>query len=201
MLPSSLPLSSGQAAALASVVLALVAGVLAARMLGRPGRAARGNPAAGAAGAAVGAIVCGAALLVWIPNPFAAALLVPAAHLWLFLGAPQTRMRGAWGWAALVAGLLPPAFVLLAEMDALQLGPLGLARVWLVATAGGHVSALSALAAGALAGATATLVRILLARRKLAVSAPPDDERPRTRGPASYAGPGSLGGTESALRR
>ena len=60
---------------------------------------------------------------------------------------------------------------------------------------------LAALAAGALAGATATLVRILLARRKLAVSAPPDDERPRTRGPASYAGPGSLGGTESALRR
>jgi hypothetical protein len=70
-----------------------------------------------------------------------------------------------------------------------------------VATAGGHVSAWSALALGARAGAAVTLVRILQARRRLVVTAPPDEERPRTRGPSSYAGPGSLGGTESALRR
>ena len=59
VLPSDLPLSSAQAAALASVVLALVGGVAAARLLTRGQRKARGNPAAGAAGAAVGAIVCG----------------------------------------------------------------------------------------------------------------------------------------------
>jgi hypothetical protein len=201
VLPSDLPMTAAQAGALASVVLALVAGVLAARMLGRSGRAARGNPAAGAAGAAVGAIVCGVALLVWFPNPYAAALLVPAAHLWLFLGAPQTRMRGAWGWIALAAGLLAPACVLIAEMDALRIGPFALVRMWLVATAGGHVSAWAALAVGALAGAVATLVRILAARRRIAATAPPDEERPTTRGPLTYAGPGSLGGTESALRR
>jgi hypothetical protein len=201
VLPSDLPLSAGQAGALASVVLALIGGVLAARMLGRSNRAARGNPAAGAAGAAVGAIVCGVALLVWIPNPYAAALLVPAAHLWLFLGAPQTRMRGAWGWVAFGAGLLAPAFVLVAEMEALRIGPFGLVRMWLVATAGGHVSAWSSLALGALVGAAATLVRILVARRRIAAAAPPDEQRPRTRGPLTYAGPGSLGGTESALRR
>jgi hypothetical protein len=201
VLPSDLSLSAGQAVALGSVVLALAGGVVATRLLARPGRAARGNPAAGAAGAAVGAVVCGVALLVWLTNPYAAALLLPAAHLWLFLGAPQTRLRGAWGWAALAAGLVLPALVLLAEMDALRIGPLALARLWLVATAGGHVSALSALAVGALAGAVATLVRILLARRRLVVTAPPDEERPQTRGPATYAGPGSLGGTESALRR
>ena len=201
VLPSDLALSAGQAAALASVALALVGGVVATRMLGRPGGGARGNPAAGAAGAAVGAIVCGVALLVWVTNPYAAALLVPAAHLWLFLGAPQTRMRGAWGWLALAAGLLAPAFVLVAEIDALRIGPLGLARTWLVATAGGHVSAWAALALGALVGATVTLVRILLARRRIAAVSPPDEDRLRTRGPATYAGPGSLGGTESALRR
>jgi hypothetical protein len=200
VLPSDLSLSSGQAAALASVVLALVAGIAAARLLARSGSVARGNPAAGAAGAAVGAIVCGVALLVWVVNPYAAALLLPAAHLWLFLGAPQTRLRGAWGWAALLAGLLAPALVLVAEMDALRIGPLGLTRLWLVATAGGHVSAWSALTVGALIGSLAALVRILLARRRIAAVAPPD-ERPRTRGPATYAGPGSLGGTESALRR
>jgi hypothetical protein len=201
VLPSDLPLSSGEVAALASVVLAVVAGVVVARLLARSGHTARGNPAAGAAGAAVGAIVCGVALLVWIPNPYAAALLLPAAHLWLFLGAPQTRLRGAWGWIALIAGLLVPAGVLVAEMDVLRIGPLALTRTWLVATAGGHVSAWSAVAAGALAGAIATLVRILLARRRIAAATPPEDERPRTRGPVTYAGPGSLGGTESALRR
>ena len=85
------------------------------------------------------------------------------------------------------------------ELRALRAGPLELARMWLVATAGGHVSAWSALALGALAGCLATLVRILRARRRIAAAAP--EERPRTRGPATYAGPGSLGGTESALRR
>ena len=133
-------------------------------------------------------------------NPYAAALLVPAAHLWLFLGAPQTRLRGIWGWLALGAGLVLPLGVLVAEMDALRIGPFSLARLWLLATAGGHVSAWSSLAVGAVAGCVAALVRVLLARRHLAAVAPPD-ERPRTRGPASYAGPGSLGGTESALRR
>ncbi len=126
-------------------------------------------------------------------------LLLPAAHLWLFLGVPQTRLRGAIAWAALAAGLLAPLLVLAYEARALRAGPLELARMWLVATAGGHVSPWSALALGVLAGCFATLVRILLARRRIAAAAPP--EQLHTRGPAGYAGPGSLGGTESALRR
>ena len=200
VLPADLPLTAAQAAALASTALAIVAGVLVARLLAHGGRRARGNPAAGAAGAAAGAVVCGVALLVWVVNPYAAALLLPAAHLWLFLGAPQTRLRRAWGWIALLAGLAPLAAVLVAQMDALRIGPFGLARLWLVATAGGHVSAWSALALGALVGCVAALARVLLARRHLAAAVPPA-AGPRTRGPATYAGPGSLGGTESALRR
>jgi len=41
------------------------------------------------------------------------------------------------------------------------------------------------------------VLAILYARGRRA----PEDDEPRTRGPARYAGPGSLGGTESALRR
>ncbi len=197
--PADLRLETQQAAALASVALAVAAGLLLVRPLTRPARGARGSPSAGAAGAAVGAIVCGVTLAVWIANPYAAALLLPAAHLWLFLGMPQTRLRGRSAWVALAAGLLAPLLVLAYELRALRAGPLELARTWLVATAGGHVSIWPALALGALAGCLATLVRILRARRRIAAAAP--DERPRTRGPASYAGPGSLGGTESALRR
>jgi hypothetical protein len=136
---------------------------------------------------------------VWVPNPYAAALLLPAVHAWLFLGAPQTRLRGAWGWVALAAGLLPPLLVGWHELRALRISPLELARTWLVAAAGGHVSVWSALAVGSLAGCLAAVVRVLLARGRIEAAMPV--QRPRTRGPASYAGPGSLGGTESALRR
>ena len=45
----------------------------------------------------------------------------------------------------------------------------------------------------------AGLLVVLRVRHKVESQAEP--ERPRTRGPAGYAGPGSLGGTESALRR
>ena len=197
--PGALRLDTEQAAALASVALPLAGGVLLVRPLTRSRAAARGNPAAGAAAAVTGAIACGVVLAVWIANPYAAAPLLPAAHLWLLLGSPQTRMRGGVAWLALAAGLVAPLLVLLYETVALRAGPLELARLWLVATAGGHVSVWSALAVGALAGCFATLVRVLRARRRIAAAAPA--ERLRTRGPTGYAGPGSLGGTESALKR
>jgi uncharacterized integral membrane protein len=195
--PGLLELTGGQVAALASVALAVVGGVVIARALTRG--AGRGSAAAGGAGAAAGAIVCTVTLAVWVANPYAAALLLPAAHLWLFLGMPQTRMRGAVGWLALAAGLVAPVLVLVYGMLALDTGPLQLARMWLVAAAGGHVTALAALALGALTGAFALLVRVLRDRRHVARVTPVP--KPVTRGPSSYAGPGSLGGTESALRR
>jgi hypothetical protein len=199
VLPVDLVLSSGDAVVLASAALAVAGGALAARMLTRPSRAVRGNPPDGAAGVAVAAIVCGVAVAIWVVNPYAAALLVPAAHLWLFLCASETRLRGALAWLALAAGLLPAVLIGVYEMRALAIGPVELARTWLLATAGGHVSAWAAVAVGALLGALALLVRILAARGRIARSAPV--ERPSTRGPLTYAGPGSLGGTESALRR
>lgn len=197
--PAALELGAGGAAVLASSLLAVVAGVLVARGLTRGTAARRGSPAAGATGAAAGAIVAAVALATWVWNPYAAALLLPAAHLWLFLGAPQTRLRGALGWAALGLGVALPLLVAVHEMRALRLGPLELAELWLVATAGGHVPAPAAVGLGALAGCLAALVAVLRARGRLDAAAP--TLRPTTRGPASYAGPGSLGGTESALRR
>ena len=185
--PADLRLDTGEAAALASVALVVAGALLLLRLLTRSARASRGSPAAGAAGAAVGAIVCAVALAVWLVNPYAAALLLPAAHLWLFLGVPQTRLRGRIAWVALVAGLVAPLLVLVYELRALRAGPLELARMWLVATAGGHVSVWSALALGALAGCVATLVRILRARHRIAAAAPPEPRR--TRGPGGLRGP------------
>ena len=66
----------------------------------------------------------------------------------------------------------------------------------LLAVAGGQISVPAALCWSVGAGTAAAAV--VLALRP----AHEDRERPVTvRGPLSYAGPGSLGGTESAMRR
>jgi hypothetical protein len=199
VLPADLSLTTAQSLALASAALPVAGGVLACRLLTRSDAAARGNPAAGGAGAAAAAVLTAVVLAVWLVNPYAAALLLPAAHLWLFVGSPQTRLRGIWGWLALAAGLLGPLLVMLAELGGLDVGVLELARMWLVAVAGGHVTAWAALVVAALAGCFAALVRVQRARARIAAITPA--EKLTTRGPGGYAGPGSLGGTESALRR
>jgi hypothetical protein len=143
---------------------------------------------------AVGVLICATAAVAWVLNPYAAALLVPAAHLWLF-AADGRRPRIAV--PALLLGLVLPALVVVYYALAFGLGPLGLAWGAALAAAAGAGLGTTLLLAALLA-ALAGLVRVIVARRGEETSAAPAI---RTRGPLSYAGPGSLGGTESALRR
>jgi hypothetical protein len=166
-------------------------------LLARAGE--RGSPAAGGLAAVAGAVLCVVAAVVWAANPYAAALLLPAAHLWLFAAAPQTRLVGWWGVAAIVAGLLPFAIVALYYLRALGLDPLELLWMALLSAASGQLSGWLAVVAGVLLASLAALIVVMRTRRRVAASAEPDPLR--TRGPVTYAGPGSLGGTESALRR
>jgi hypothetical protein len=200
VLPAALPLDSGESAVLASAALGVLLGVVLARALTREPVPERSAPGAGAAGAAAGAATAGLALAVWVANPYAAALLVPAAHLWLFVGMPGSRLGRGWSWVALGGGLVLPALVLVHELAALDIGPAELARLWLIAAAGGHVSAWTAVTVGLTVGCFAVVARAILARPRPGVP-PPPPKRPLTRGPGGYYGPGSLGGTESALRR
>jgi hypothetical protein len=171
---------------------------------GRPGllRAIgpRGNAAAGGAAAAIAVVVCGLAAAVWVANPYAAALLLPAAHVWLFAAAPGSRLRGRLGAAAVAAGLLLPALAVLSYAIALGLGPLGFAWSLFLAVAGGHVSPPAIAAWALMASCTGAMVLVLRARGRLMANVETGDPIV-TRGPVTYAGPGSLGGTESALRR
>jgi hypothetical protein len=114
---------------------------------------------------------------------------------------PGTRLRRRWAWVALAAGLAAPVLLLVHEMTALGIGPVELARLWLIAAAGGHLSPWTAVAGGLFAAAGLAAARAILARPPRNAAAPPPQQRPSTRGPAGYYGPGSLGGTESALRR
>jgi hypothetical protein len=195
--PRAFPLERGGAAAMVSAALA---GALLGWLALALARRALPTGGAGAEGLAVatGLLACALAAVVWVPNPYAAGVLVPAAHLWLFAAG---GWRGAVAAAALVGGLLAPVLVLAHLGLALHLGPLGL--LWgasLAAAAGAGLW--SMLVVAALAAALAGLLRVLVARRAADRASGGDVKSTiQTRGPLSYAGPGSLGGTESALRR
>jgi hypothetical protein len=157
----------------------------------------RTNPMAGSLAAASGAVLCVLAALVWVVNPYAAALLLPAAHVWLFAAAPGSRLRGWAGVVAVAIGLLPFAVVTLYYARALGLDPLELLWMTFLSAASGQLSLAVAVVVAGLLACLAGLITIMRERRR--VHAEPDPLV--TRGPISYAGPGSLGGTESALRR
>jgi hypothetical protein len=143
-------------------------------------------------------VLCAASLAIWLSNPFAAALLIPAMHLWLWVVAPDLRLRRGVALALLVGGLVAPALVIVYYARSLAVDPFGLAWSGALLVAGGHLGVLTVIEWSVVAGCALSLV--LIAARSVRAAAP--QEHPVTiRGPATYAGPGSLGGTKSALRR
>jgi len=193
--PQAMPV---QPAALLAVALVFVLGwawlrptVL--RLVG-----ASAEPTAPGAAVVVVLVALVAAICVWIGNPYAAALLAPALHIWLFALAPEVRMRRPLRLVLVALGFLPLAVVAIALARALDLGLVDAAWELLLLVAGGHMSPLSVLL-WSLVGGCATAALLIAARGRERAD---DDELAITvRGPASYAGPGSLGGTESALKR
>jgi hypothetical protein len=157
-------------------------------------------PERSAPGAAAGLmlVLCVVTLAIWASNPFAAALLVPALHFWLWIVAPDLRLRRPIALAMLLGGLAAPVLVIVYYAVVLGLNPIGLAWNGVLLIAGGHVSALAAVEWSVVVGCALSL--ILIGARSPRKE--PAQERPMTiRGPITYAGPGSLGGTKSALRR
>jgi hypothetical protein len=188
-------------------VMAVLAGAvaltwwLARRMtIGRGPR--RLDLAAPGAGCAVALVLSVLVLAVWFVNPYAALMLVPALHLWLIAAIGGIRDRGPAGPVLLSVGLLPLVAVVLFYMSRLSLNPVeGLWYAFLLVT-GGSVGVAAALFGCLFAGVFGSLVSILVARaRRPPVAKPEEPARPAVFGPGGYAGPGALGGTESALRR
>lgn len=149
------------------------------------------------AGAAILLLVAVVAIGVWIANPFAAALLVPGAHIALFVAAPEVRLR-RWVALALVALAALPGLLVLAyftKQFGLSVGQVPPTALQVVA--GAHFGIVGLLGWSYVLGALCCLIVVAASQRPLDVEPPVVV----TRGPRSYAGPGSLGGTESALRR
>jgi hypothetical protein len=196
--PDALP---AQAPALLAVALVLLLAWIWLRpfVLRLAGAApASGEMSAPAAGVVVLLVAVAATIVVWAGNPYGAAPLVPALHLWLFALAAELELRRFVRVALVALGIVPVAILAIAVARALGLGGLDAAWELLLVVAGGHVSLAGVLVWSVLASCAAAALTIAWHGR-----APEDaDEVEITvRGPRSYAGPGSLGGTESALRK
>jgi len=197
--PTALSLTGSVAAAV--IVLVLVAGlawlVLRPAALHAVGLNQAIRPDRLGAGVAVGAVVPLTALLLWIPNPYAAGAMVPAAHLWLWAAAPDSALRRPLTAVWLALGAVLPLIVVLTLAELFSLSALQTPWFWTLLVAGGHQPWWTWLLWSVFWGAGIATAMVVVRR-----SAPPDTPPPITvRGPASYAGPGSLGGTTSARRR
>jgi hypothetical protein len=126
--PDVLPLDGPALGVLAGVVVAMALAFALARWLAsRPDPELEQPPDLGA-GVALGLTIAAGSLLLWLVNPFAGLLVVPAAHLWMLLALtrplPARRVR-----VALIAvGAAPAVLVAAYYMFALSLDPL--AGVW-----------------------------------------------------------------------
>jgi hypothetical protein len=163
-------------------------------------------------------VLAALAAAVWVLAPLTALLLVPALHAWLLLTLPSSppgaRTPGRTGGRPLPAtlgllafGLAPPVALVAFYAVHLHLGAGGVVHTALLLLAGGRVGVLGAAGWSVACGCVVAVGAVALARpaadttggepREWEAHEPPI----RIRGPLSYAGPGSLGGTESALRR
>ncbi len=161
------------------------------------------DPASPGAAAALLVVMCVVALVLWLENPFAAALIVPALHLWMWIVAPETRLRTPWMVLLFAAGLVPGVLAAVYYGAALGLGPASAAWSAVLMLAGGSVSVTSAIEWSVVAGCVVSLA-VMIVRIVRQPRAQPAEMPITMRGPITYAGLGaskSLGGTRSASRR
>lgn len=137
-------------------------------------------------------------LAIWAQNPFAAALLIPALHLWLWAVDPDRRIPLVARLVMIAAGFMPIALVLAYFARTMGFSAPELLWTGALLIAGHGIGLLTLLECSIVLGcAVSAAALVTAAARRPAPRAAPVT----VRGPINYAGPGSLGGTESAIRR
>ena len=197
--PGAIPVGTSGTVALVAIGLVALLGWIALRpaLMRRAG--ARSGPFRGeGAGAALLVTWCAVAGVLWLRNPYAAALLVPGAHALLAVVAPEVRLRRALAIGLVVVAAAPFLLVDISIAGQLGLSPLHFGWFCVLLVAGGVVGPLGWVIWSLVL--TCLVAALLMAMRSRSSVTPPDTPQITVRGPVSYAGPGSLGGTESALR-
>ena len=175
-------------------------------LVARLGLAVRPSPetaGADAAGIVTLLVLVLVACVAWTVDPYAALLVVPGLHLLLPVASPERRPRPLAGLALLVLALVPLGLLVAFYAHQLGYGPGGVAQTAVLLLAGGQVG-IGAMVAWSIAFGCAVALALVALTPPYADSLGlgPDERTEVTiRGPLSYAGPGSLGGTGSALRR
>ncbi|MFT4035497.1 MAG: hypothetical protein QM679_07970 [Patulibacter sp.] len=138
------------------------------------------------------------ALATWAVNPAAAALMVPAVVLWPVVLDSGMRPARGWGLLVVLLGMAPLVLLLENVVTRYPLGDASSALSWFVMLLGAcDVGLFPQLWFASLSGCC--LAALLLAWHGRSVD--PGDAEVTVRGPVTYAGPGSLGGVDSAFDR
>ena len=167
---TAVELGAGGVVAMISTLLVTVAAWWLLRPLIRRATGTRaGSPLDGAA-AGLGGVLTGLTLVLVITNPYAAALVLPAAHCWLLLAASDSAPPRWLQGLGVATGLVLPALVVLVYGVTLDMGPIDLAWLLFLAVAGGVLSLGTAVAL-CLYGASFVNVLALLFERRRAASA------------------------------
>ena len=202
VLPAGLGFGLGAAAGLALLVACFAMSWFGwGALTRRAGWGTRPDPEVGGLSTVLVAVVL--SLVVWVVNPYTALLLVPALHVWLLLAAPELRPRRVPAWIGLlVLAAVPVVAVTVFYAHQLGLGVGELVWAGVLLLAGGFVGPAGAILwSVALGCGVSTLLLALVHDVPVGPEQTFEPLDLTTRGPLTYAGPGSLGGTESALRR
>jgi hypothetical protein len=207
VLPSALPFGGRLATAVVAVALTFaLTWLLWGGLMRRLGWGARPDP--DVAGLSLLLVLLAVAVLAWFGDPLTALLAVPALHLWLALAGAHDRLeigqlpRRVLSLALVAVGLLPLMALIVFYADQLGMGVGEVAWTGVLLLAAGQIGLGGAVLWSLAFGCAAAAVLIASRGRQ----PQPGVQRAggvdvTIRGPLSYAGPGSLGGTESALRR
>jgi hypothetical protein len=115
--------------------------------------------------------------------------------------APTAAIRPPVRIALLALGFVPPALLVAYYAVTLGFGPIDLAWSGVLMVAGGQIGIPEAILLCVLMGCGVSAAVNAVATSWASVRLPPDATPVTVRGPVTYAGPGSLGGTRSALPR
>ena len=199
--PAELPLDGPALGVLAGVAVGMVLAFFLARFLASRPADSVGLPVEPGAAVALAVVLTVSTLLLWLTNPYAGLLAVPAAHLWMLavLTRPAPRRRARL--LMLGAGLVPGLLVAVYYLVDLSLNPLEGAWYLLMLVTGHTVGLPAVLVACLLLAVACGVTEVAL---RLPDEREDEDEPSQSGaslfGPGTHSGRGALGGTESTLR-
>lgn len=189
--PELLPLDGPAFGVLGGMVAAMLLALFLGRFLaGWPDRLLR-VPEGPGAGVALALLLSATSLLLWLVNPYAGLLAVPAAHLWMLAVLTRAQPRRRFRVLLLVLGALPALVVAVYYLIALSIDPLSGAWYLLMLTTGHSVGLATSLIACLMLGALGAAAE-LVARSPVRPADEPEDAGPTVFGPAAFSGSGLL---------